>query len=57
MAADSESGSESLGVGSPDVSSLGPGSPGPGSNAILFPRHEQTFPALTLQEIEPLAVT
>jgi len=44
MAADSESGSESLGVGS-----LGPGSPGP---APLFPRHEQTFPALTPQEIE-----
>jgi thioredoxin reductase (NADPH) len=47
MAADSESGGESLGPGS-----LGPDSLGPGSNATLFPRHEQTFPALTPQEIE-----
>src|SRR4051795_11661731 len=62
MAADSESGSKSLGAGSLGVDllgsgslgpgSLGPGSPGPGSNAIVFPRHEQTFPALTPQEIE-----
>jgi thioredoxin reductase (NADPH) len=49
MAADSESGSESLGVDSPGVGSPGPGSLGP---APLFPRHEQTFPALTPEEIE-----
>ena len=47
MAADSESGSESLGVGS-----LGSGSPGP---TPLFPRHEQTFPALTPETVEEIA--
>jgi thioredoxin reductase (NADPH) len=47
MAADSESGSESLGVGS-----VGSGSLSPGSTATVFPRHEQTFPTLTPQEIE-----
>src|SRR5438552_3671141 len=46
MAANSESGNDSVGAGSPGV-----GSPDPGSKATLFPRHEQTFPALTPQEI------
>ena len=47
MAADSESGSESPDVGPVDVSPVDPG-----SNPTIFPRHEQTFPTLTAQEIE-----
>ena len=46
MAAAGESGSDDLGPESgPDSSGLDP-------KAKTFPRHEQTFPALTAQEIE-----
>ncbi len=52
MAADSETGSESLDAGSLGRDSLVPDSLGTAPRPTVFPRHEQTFPTLTPEEIE-----